>query len=352
MRRVWGSILLGLAVFLLVGAAMVRFYAADRLELTPVDQYVQTVAPGTGTYFDSDPATLTEKQADLVARRTVKGDVKASNQTTGVWDVSVVLETGDGTFVLASLDRVAFDRKSGESANCCGESVDSEPTRHTGLSYKFPFDTGKQTYQFWDVNSKKAYPARYVAEEKIQGLTTYKFVQDIPIQELRKQEVPGSLVGESSPSFQAPVVYSNTRTVWVEPKTGVIVKGSEQTKTTLQNSAGEDKVTVLDATLTFDPPTQRSQADLARDGITKINLVQWVVPGVALVLGLALGAVGLLLLRPGSRPEATGGDRGEELVPAGGPPDQAVPESDSTAPVGPSRRPEDRGAAEPRASDR
>jgi hypothetical protein len=196
------------------------------------------------------------------------------------------------------------------------------------VSYKFPFFTEKKAYQFWDVNSRKAYPARYVSEEKIQGLTTYKFIQEIPTQQLRTQEVPGSLVGENTPSFQAPVMYSNVRTVWVEPRTGVIVKGTEQTRTTLRNSAGEDKVIVLDATLTFNEETQRSQANLAKDGITSINLVKWIIPLAALVLGVAFAAVGVLLLRAADRPDAGADERGDEVRPAGSPADEAEPVRD------------------------
>lgn len=300
MRRVWGSILLGLGVFLVVLAGLMRFYVLDQVLITPKDQYAQTIAPGTGTYLD--PGTLTEKTADLVARRTLKADVAASNDTSGTWDVSVVLETAQGDLVRASLDRVAFDRKTAQSVHCCGESVDSEPAQHDGVSYKFPFGAKKEIYQFWDVNSRKAYPARYVSEEKIQGLTVYKFIQEVPGQQLRVQEVPGSLVGERSPTAQASVWYQNTRTVWVEPKTGVIVKGVEQTKTTLRDSAGQDKVVVLDAVLTFDEATQKQQADLAKDSLGKLRLVSWIVPLVGLVLGIAFIAVGALLLRAGDRP--------------------------------------------------
>ena len=80
-------------------------------------------------------------------------------------------------------------------------------------------------------------------------------------------------MGESAPSVQAPVYYADTRTVWVEPKTGVIVKGSEQNLTTLRDSAGQDKTVILKFDLTFNEQTQRSQAQLARDNIGKIDLV-------------------------------------------------------------------------------
>jgi hypothetical protein len=317
MRRFAGFLLIGFGAFLVSAAVLARLYVLDQVRVIPINHFAQTVAPGTGTYFDL--GTLSQKRADLVATRRLKGDVAASNDTTGVWDVSVVLNTADGTFVRASLDRVAFDRKSAESVHCCGEAVDGQATRHEGVTYKFPFATRKENVQFWDVNARQAYPARYVSEEEVQGRTTYKFIQQVPVHQLTTLEVPGALVGESTPSFQAPVIYSNTRTVWVEPTTGVIIKGSEQTRTTLQNSAGQDRVTVLDATLTFDEATQRDQAKLATDGIRRLSLVEWILPAGALLLGLVLAAAGWVLVRGRPQPEAGADDRGEELVPAGGP---------------------------------
>ena len=236
MRRFAGLALVLVGAFLLGSAAMSRFYLPGRLVVTPIDQYAQTVAPGPGTYLDVE--TQTEKSGDLVAQRTLKGDVAASSADTAVWDVLAVLETGDGTFVRATQDRVAVDRKTARGGELLRRGRRRQPTRHEGVSYKFPFDTEQREYQFWDVNSRQAYPARYVSEEQVQGLTVYKFVQQIPGQELRKQEVPASLVGEPGTSFEAPVWYENVRTVWVEPQTGVIVKGNEQNKTTLRDCAG------------------------------------------------------------------------------------------------------------------
>lgn len=315
MRRWLGPLLLGLGVFLLVTAGMLRFFVADKLIVTPIDQYAQTVAVGPGTYFDS--GALRQQSADLVARRTLRADVPASNDDTAVWDVSVALQTGDGTFVRASVDRVAVDRKTAEAVNCCGEAVDSDPTRHSGVSYKFPFGVEKRDYQVWDVNSRQSFPAKFVSEEEVQGLTTYKFQQLIPSQELRRQQVPAALVGETGTTFDAPVYYSNSRTLWVEPRTGVIVKGSEQNNTTLRNSQGQDKVTVVQFDLTFDEATQRSQADLAEDGISSIRLVTLWGPLLALVLGLILLAAGGLLMRGNDPRGPRAPETDDEPVPAG-----------------------------------
>jgi hypothetical protein len=310
MRRFLGPVLVGLGVFLVVLAALLKFFVADRVIVTPIDQYAQSVSPGPGAYLD--PATLQVRTADLVAVRTLRADVPASNKDTAVWDVSVNLSTGTGTFVRATVDRVATDRRTAEAVNCCGEAVNGVPTRHTGLSYKFPFDTQKQDYPFWDPNSKTALPAKYVSEETVQGLTTYKFIQQIPAREIDRQEVPGSLLGESAPSVQAPVFYTDTRTVWVEPKTGVIVKGNEVNKTTLRDDAGNDKVTALQFDLTFDEATQKSQAQLARDNIGKIDLVTTWLPLIGLVVGVLLIVLGLLFMRAADR----GARRPQEDEPA------------------------------------
>jgi hypothetical protein len=309
MRRFLGPVLLGVGVFLIVLAGLLKFYVADRVIVTPVDQYAQTTSPGPGSYLD--PAALQVRSADLVAVRTLKGDVAASNRDTAVWDVSVNLSTGDGQFVRATIDRVATDRRTAEAVNCCGEAVDSVPTRHHGVSYKFPFSTQKQDYQFWDVNVKTTATARYVSEETVQGLTTYKFISQVPATQIQTQEVPGSLVGSSAPSVQAPVFYTDTRTVWVEPKTGVIVKGTEQNRTTLRDSAGQDRTVVLQFDLTFDRDTQLSQAKLARDNIGKIDLVTTWLPLIGLLVGLVLLVAGLIIMVATDRSATRGAHRRE-----------------------------------------
>lgn len=314
MRRIVGLTLVVVGTFVLGMAGLSRFYLADRLAVTPIDQFARTDAVGPGTYLNNK--TFTEKSGDLVAHRRLRGDVPASTGDVAVWDVFVALETGDGQFVRASVDRVAGDRRTGEAVTCCGEAVDSNPVRHAGVSYKFPFDTGKRTYDWWDVNSQRAYPAKYVSDEDVQGLTTYKFIQQVPGFQLRTQDVPGALVGESTLSVTAPVFYETVRTAWVEPRTGIIIKANEQTRTTLRNSAGQDKVTVVQYDLTFDNATQGRQADLARDGASKIRLVSVWLPLLGLVLGLLLIVAGVLVVRAAGR-DTTPQPVDEDPVPVG-----------------------------------
>jgi hypothetical protein len=297
MRRALPYVLAGIAVFLVAVAVLLRFYALPRLLVTPLDQFAETIATGTGTTFD--PATLSEREGvDLTAHRTVRGDVAASTRTVGVWDESLVVTDSDNTLINATTDRVAWDRHTGEAVNCCGENVNGVPTEHEGLSYKFPFNAEKKTYQFFDTTAKQAFPIDFKGTEELEGLTVYRYEQTIGPVQIGELEVPGSLVGDpSTPSVEAPRYYSNTRTVWVEPLTGIIVKGAEQQQQTLRDSAGTDQVTLIEVTLTFDNDTVKRQADLAKDGRSQAQLVGVWLPLIALILGLVIGVVAFLLIR-------------------------------------------------------
>jgi hypothetical protein len=79
-------------------------------------------------------------------------------------------------------------------------------------------------------------------EEEIEGVRVYRFKQtieptDIDLQASRGESeftsVPGSLVGRpDKPSVKTNRMYSNVRTLWIEPETGVIVKAEEEQLTT------------------------------------------------------------------------------------------------------------------------
>jgi hypothetical protein len=296
MRRAGVYVLTGLAVFLLAVAALLRFYVVPNLLVTPLDQFAESFAPGTGTRFD--PATLQEvDNVDMVAHRTLRGDVAASSKDTGVWDESVVLADTEGNLITATTDRVAWDRKTGLAKNCCNENVDGVPTKHVGLSYKFGFNSEKKSYPFFDTTAKIAEPMKYQGSEKIQGLTVYRYQQQVGPVQIGELEVPGDLVGSDAPSVKAPRFYDNTRTVWVEPLSGVIVKGQEKQHQVLKDAAGNDAVTLIQVTLTFNEATQKQQGDLAKDARSKAALIGTWVPLAALVLAIVCGVLAFVLGR-------------------------------------------------------
>ena len=105
------------------------------------------MATGTGTYFNRSPDKLTEVTgAQLKNVRVVRGDVAAGTDEVAVWDsFNSTVDTADQGVITATQERIALDRVTAQSVQCCGENP-----RHQGLTLKFPFDTKQTTYQFWD----------------------------------------------------------------------------------------------------------------------------------------------------------------------------------------------------------
>ena len=308
-RRV-GFVLVFVGFFLLFLALSVRFYAYPRLQKAPLDQYSTPVATGTATYFNR--AQLREVTAPVQNIRTVKGDAKAGNASTAVWDSFVMTkDAGDNGVLQAARERVALDRVTGESKRCCG---DQPP--HSGLTFKFPFNTQKRTYQFWDTTAKRAFPATYAGSERIQGLPVYRFEQRFNNVPLDRLEVSGAQAGQPSvATVPATIMYSDVKTLWVEPRTGIIIKGAEDVTQILQTDAGVPVLTAFKGSLSYDQNTIGGNVDDAKTAIGQLRLIQWTLPIGGLVLGVLLIVGGTLLLGRHSRGGRHAAGQTEEMEP-------------------------------------
>jgi hypothetical protein len=309
-RRV-GFVLIFVGLFLLFFGLVERVYAYPRLKKAPLDQYSSPVATGTGTYFNRSPDKLAEiTGARLSNKRIVRGDVGAGTDDVAVWDsFNSTIDTADNGVITATQERIALDRVTAQSVQCCGENP-----RHQGLTLKFPFDTGKTTYQFWDGPAQRALPAAFTRTEKLNGVSVYRFEQRIDRLDVGDQEIPGSLAGDpETPSVQTNIVYSNLKTLWVEPATGIIVKAQQDASQVLETQGGEPVLTLLDAVLTYDDATVGRNAEDAASGASRLRLLGTILPLAALFLGLVALAAGLVLLRS---PEGRRVARGERR-PAG-----------------------------------
>jgi hypothetical protein len=311
-RRV-GFVLVFLGLFLLFFGLVERVYAYPRLKKAPLDQYSKPVATGTGSYFNRSPDKLREiTGAQLKNVRIVRGDVKAGSDEVAVWDsFNSTVDTADQGVITATQERIALDRVTGQSVQCCGENP-----RHQGLTLKFPFDTRKTTYQFWDAPAQRALPAAFTREERINGVTVYRFEQRIDQLDIGDQDIPGTLAGDpGTPSVQTDVVYSNVKTLWVEPATGIIVKAQQDVTQALRTQGGEQVLTLIDAVLTYDDATVDANADDAASGANQLRLLGTILPVAALLLGLIALAAGLVLLRsPEGRRVARGERRPADAV--------------------------------------
>jgi hypothetical protein len=308
LRKILVPVLVALGIFSLVLAGLLRFYAPSRVEKAPLDLKVpQQVATGPAKVFNVQTGQLEDVQ--LKATRQVVTDSKASDAKVAVLQVTLCIVKmvddppicGDGhddpRIVRIVVDRAPADRKTGMAVNDAkyGENIDGAPVKHVGLTYKFPFHAKKTTYKFFDVNSKQAADARFIGTDKVRGLTTYKYeavLKDLPLE-----------LGNNIPG-----VYSDTRVVWVEPRTGAIVKGTQhQVRTTTTGT------TVFEADLAFTDATIDHQSKLAKDGLSQLRLLTVIAPLVLIVVALLAFAGAILLSR---RP---GGD-GHRAGPSGEPP--------------------------------
>ena len=319
MKRIGAYVALGLGVFFLVLALSVKFVVAPKAVKAPLqipEKYRTLIATG-DNFTMLNGTTGHEDVVSVYITRHIQGDVSSAHGgdgTNAVYEESLCLmkvtaadptppcgNASDPNLITVSTDRVAFNRVSGLATNAAKyqENVDGDAIPHRGLGYKFPIDTKKQTYLYFDPVVGKAFPMTYVDKERLQGLSVYKFVQQINNQPCYTNRT-------------LPSTYTNTRTVWVEPTTGAIIKGSENLTQTLTGRATLDPSSklrdpalqgkvALKGLLTFNDATQKSQASLANDNLPKIALVRLWIPLVGLVLGLILGALGLFLIRRGDR---------------------------------------------------
>ncbi len=299
MRKILVAVLVGLGVFGLVAAGLFRFYAPSRAEKTPLNLNVIQVATGPAKLLN--PSTGQVEDLAFRATRRVRTDSTLSDsKVTVVQETLCIVKDIDNPpecvdkddpqhrLVSFTTDKVAADRKSAQSVNDpkYRTNIDGDATAtHTGVTYKWPFHAKKTSYQFFDPISRQAPDARFIGTDKLKGMTMYKYEAVID-----KMDLP---VGPNIPGS-----YADTRTVWVEPTTGAIVKGVEHQQRWLA-----DGTQALDTTLTFNQDAIDFQAKQASDGRSQIRLLTVILPLVSLLVGLgALVGAFLLSRRDGGDP--------------------------------------------------
>lgn len=316
MRRVIGAVLVGLGVFAIVLTILLPTVVVAKSKKTPLDLNITQRSSGNAALLDS--ATNTTRNVAVRATRVVHSDSHASDgkNTTVNEGLCIVVVQGDtpdcvpssdSRLLSVTTDRVTTDRKSAQAVHVAkyNENVNGDTSiRHSGMAYKWPIDAKKKTYQFFETNLKKAFPAQYKGTSKIKGLTVYEYVCETGTQTYQVQGLfPGT--------------YADTRTVWVEPRTGAIIKGVEHTVQALDS--GE---VALDATFTFDPAAIDFQANFAKSKINDLKKAQLWGPLVLGILGLAALIGGVLLLRSTGR---AGTDPGRRAIRRGSPPPPEEP---------------------------
>ncbi len=361
--------IIGLGAALLIAALLLTTYTTSRITKIPLDLDATLVSTGEGTVLD--PASLTAKppadcpQAQAQAPTSCPlptfvindgVDLTLQQQFTveSPSDADVVtLQVGstlrrslmqdDAGLLLAIVDFVPIDRSTALAVNIEQNPAGVQPPRaigdpkppgnnteigHDGLTYRFPFNVEQTTYPYFDPIAQRAFDARFDGEEDVNGLTTYRFIQNIgynadgalvevkspegellepvPYPSLYDDKVDSVVTAPASqwglPGNPArPVTltryYAAQRTFWVDPVSGTIVKSTERANHYYADPATptEPTKTFADYSVTSDDKTVETQVAAARDERDRLALWGRILPITFIAIGVvALTGGGLL----------------------------------------------------------
>ncbi len=298
MGRRTAQILLGLAGFLLVFAALAKWYVYPNLAVAPLDQNSVTTLKGTGMqYFDK--ASLTVKTDDLTTLLNTVGDVdaaKSEGNDVAVWSQGTTTMTSDGTVIAALKQRTAFGRTSGAAVDCCDNNMNGEAVAFSGQIYKWPFNSQKKTYQFFDNDTRQAWPATYAGTATLDGLAVYHYVAEVPPTKIDTLSVPSKVVG-AKPGTMVSVEQweSNHEEFFVEPETGVIIKATQDPNAVLRYQ-GQDAVIATKGHTEYTPKQVQDNVDTYKSKVLPLKIMRVYATPVGIAAGILALLAGLWLV--------------------------------------------------------
>jgi hypothetical protein len=282
--RVLARVLLGLGAFLLVVGILALTYAPGMVKKTPLDVDTTTYYAGQAAKLDPNTGAFDTKPAYAI-RHTMVDSKKSSDDTViMVENACAVFDTGgakvcvngnDPDLIQASTDIFATDRVTALAVP--DKNLPSDAVPHEGLVNKFPFDVEKKTYPFWDGDVGKAVDIDYVGTKNLFGLDTYEFsytVKDVPIN--IADDDPATPEDDTIPG-----TYDNVVTVYVDPKTGSIVKSGQD-----QQQFLEDGTPAADVVLTQTDASVKDFVDDAKAAGRQLTILLTVVPLVGIIGGI------------------------------------------------------------------
>ncbi|SPM39121.1 membrane protein, partial [Mycobacterium numidiamassiliense] len=391
--------IIGLGAALLIAALLLTTYTSSRIAKVPLDIDATLVSDGTGTALDvaslSQDHFVINQNVPLVSQQQISVESPANADVVTLQVGSSVRRTDkqkDGGLLLAIVDTVTLNRKTALAVSDdthTGGSVQKPraygdenpptaiPLRHDGLSYRFPFNTEKKTYPFFDPIAQKAYDVNYDTQEDVNGLTTYRFTQNVGYDADGKLVAPvkypslyagqedgkvtasaamwGLQGGDPAEQITMTRYYAAQKTFWVDPVSGTIVKETEHANHYFSRDALKPEVTLADYKVTSNEDTVESQVNTARDERDRLALWSRVLPITFTAIGIiALVGGGLLAsfsLRTESALTDPGLDRGDEEFFGRSGLEERVPGAEAETEKLPTQRPDLREESGPPGSD-
>lgn len=283
--------LAGFGAFAVTAGLLLRFYAAPRLIVAPAGYYgTQVLSDSHATYFDR--GTLkTVKNAPLSYVNTLRGDPSAATPTTVTWDsYSYIWDPKTRVQLSSTYQRAVFDRRNGQLRDCCGAAVDDDPrVRQYGVAPMFwPIGLRKATYQVYDINTERPWPAVFRGTAVVRGIDAYVFTQHIPSTVVQKMPgTPMSILGIPGASYTVTAnrTYQADATFWVDPRTGIPIDVEEKIQSRLQDPADIGSLTVASADLKMSPSSQASLVAYSSASAAQITEERLTGPLLCLILG-------------------------------------------------------------------
>jgi hypothetical protein len=373
MLRMAACGIMGLGAALLIAALLLWTYTTSRITKIPLDLDTTLISNGSGTALD--PGSLNSQKLAVNRNVPLVSQQQISVESPANADV-VTLQVGtsvrrsdrqkDTGLLLALVDTVTLNRKTamavsdethpgGAVQKPRGFNDDNPPTNialpHDGLAYRFPFHTEKRTYPYFDPIAQKAFDANYTGEEDVNGLTTYRFNQDVGYDADGKLADPvkypslytnnedgkatataamWGVPGDPDEKITMTRYYAAQRTFWVDPESGTIVKEEEHQNHYFARDALKPELTLADYKVTSNEETIESQVNAARNERDRLALWSRVLPITFTASGLIALAGGLLLGSFSLRTEAALLDPGLDTADhgffgRGEPPGERVP---------------------------
>ena len=355
--------IIGLGSALLIAAVLLSTYTSGKIRKIPLDIDQTLVATGTGTALD--PASLSaglgakfivDKNVPLVSQQSMTVETPANAQVV-TFQVGTTVRRSDkqkdNGLLLAMVDTVTLNRSTAQAVSDedrPGGSVqkprtiedDKPPTNialpHEGLSYRFPFNTEKKSYPYFDPIAQKPYDANYDGEDDVNGLTTYRFKQNVgydadgklvePIKyaslydknedgEVTARAELWGLEGDPYEPVKMTRYYAAQRTFWVDPVTGTIVKSEEHANHYYARDPLKPDAAVADYKVTSTEQTVESQVAAARAERDRVALWSRVLPISLASAGLVALIGGVLLGLFSSRVESARPEDSEDDIDIG-----------------------------------
>jgi Porin PorA len=329
---------MGLGAALLIAALLLSTYTEGKIAKIPLTLDTTLVSEGNGAAFDPDslnkPKFVVDRDVPLALQEEMTVESPSNADVVTLQVGSTLRRTDrqqDNGLLLALVDTVTVNRNTAEAVSSesnPGGAVqkpraiedDQPPTNialpHEGLAYRFPFDTEKKSYSVFDPIAQKPFDANYDGEEDINGLTTFKFSQNVGYDADGKLVEPvkyaslydddadsqvtalasmWGVPGNPEESITMTRYYAAQRSFWVDPVSGTVVKKDEHAYHYYAREPLEPEVTFVDYRVTFNDEAVESQVASASDERDRVALWGRVLPITFTALGLVTLVGGALL---------------------------------------------------------